>query len=144
MIPMIIATQNSLETVRDQAHPRCVGCSRENKFGLGLEFRLRTDNGVEADFNCDLLYQGYTGFLHGGIASLLVDSAMANCLFAHQIKAVTARLIVRYLLPIKAGKPMRVQAWMREYEPPLYVLESKLVQESRVVVQATAKFINQD
>jgi acyl-coenzyme A thioesterase PaaI-like protein len=141
---MRIAAQNSLETVRDQSHPQCIGCGRENRSGLGLEFHVCSDTGVEAAFNCDPMYQGYTGFLHGGIASFLLDSAMANCLFAYKIKAVTARLIVRYLLPVRIDKPARVRAWLREYEPPLYVLEAELEQEQKVAVHATAKFINQD
>ena len=137
-------SQNFLETVRDQAHPQCIGCGRENVFGLGLDFQLRSDKGVEAIFHCDPKYQGYAGYLHGGIASLLLDSAMASCLFAHKIKAVTARLIIRYHLSVKTGRPVIVRAWMREYEPPLYVLEAELEQENSLAVHASAKFINQD
>ena len=138
------ASQDFLGTVRDRAHPQCIACGRENRSGLGVDFYLRSDKGVEAIFNCDPKHQGYTGYLHGGIASLLMDSAMANCLFAHKIKAVTARLIVRYHLPVKTGTPVIVRAWMREYEPPLYVLEAELEQENSVAVHASAKFINQD
>jgi len=58
------------------------------------------------------LYQGYPGFLHGGISSLLMDSAMANCLFAHRISAMTARLIVRFLLPVAIDQPAVVKAWI--------------------------------
>jgi acyl-coenzyme A thioesterase PaaI-like protein len=141
---MASPTQQFLETVRNQAHPHCISCSRENSSGLELEFILRDDKGVEAEFECDRLYQGYSGFLHGGIASLLLDSAMANCLFAHQITAVTARLIVRYLFPIRIDRSATVRAWVREYEPPLFVLEAELEQDGRVAVRASAKFINQD
>ncbi|MEJ2246316.1 MAG: PaaI family thioesterase [Acidobacteriota bacterium] len=137
-------TQQFLETVKNQAHPHCISCSSENRTGLALHFNLRNDNGVEAEFECDGLYQGYSGFLHGGITSLLLDSAMANCLFAHKITAVTARLIVRYLSPVQIDQPAKVLAWMREYEPPLYVLEANLEQDGKVMVRASAKFINQD
>jgi acyl-coenzyme A thioesterase PaaI-like protein len=137
-------TQQSLEAYKNQAHPHCVSCSGDNESGLALEFRLRDDNGVEAEFQCEHAYQGYAGFLHGGIASLLLDSAMTNCLFAHQITAVTARLIVRYLLPVKIHQPVTVRAWIREYEPPLYVLEAELSQDGKAVVRASAKFIDMD
>ncbi len=135
-------TQESLEITKRQAHPGCVGCGLENAHGLALEFTVRADMGVEAEFPCGQLYQGYPGFLHGGIASLLLDSAMTNCLFAHNITAVTARLIIRYILPVAIGYPAVVRAWIKEYEPPLYVLEAELVQKDQILVRASAKFID--
>lgn len=137
-------TQQFLEVTRKQAHPECISCSQENASGLALEFSVRDDKGVQAEFACKQLYQGYPGFLHGGISSLLMDSAMANCLFAHRISAMTARLIVRFLLPVAIDQPAVVKAWIREYEPPLYVLEAELEQNGKVLVRGSAKFINRD
>jgi acyl-coenzyme A thioesterase PaaI-like protein len=137
-------TQQYLENNRKEAHPDCIGCSPDNAYGLGLKFILRDDGGVQAEFSCDRIYQGYPGYLHGGISSLLLDSAMANCLFAHQKVGVTARLIVRFLLPVAIDKPAVVKAWVREYEPPLYVLEAALEQNGRALVKASAKFIDRD
>jgi acyl-coenzyme A thioesterase PaaI-like protein len=137
-------TQQKLQSTKQQKHPNCIACSPENVSGLGLNFIVRSDQGVQAEFACDRLYQGYPGFLHGGISSLLMDAAMANCLFAHTISAVTARLIVRYLLPVEIDQPAIARAWIREYEPPLYVLEAELEQKGRILVHASAKFINRD
>lgn len=75
---------------------------------------------------------------------MLLDSAMANCLFAHQIVAVTARLIVRFLFPVAVDRPAVVKAWIREYEPPLYVLEAELEQNGRILARASAKFIDRE
>jgi acyl-coenzyme A thioesterase PaaI-like protein len=137
-------TQQLLETTKKQAHPDCIGCSSDNSSGLGLEFSVRDDRGVQAEFACKRIYQGYPGYLHGGISSLLLDSAMANCLFAHQKSAVTARLIIRFLLPVAIDQPARVKAWIRDYEPPLYVLEAELEQNGQTLVKASAKFIDRD
>lgn len=137
-------TQQSLEIIRTQAHPECISCSPENASGLALKFSVRDDKGVQAEFTCSKIYQGYPGFLHGGITSLLLDSAMANCLFAHQVVAVTARMIIRFLLPVATDQPAFVKAWMREYEPPLYVLEAEIEQNGRILVRASAKFIDRD
>jgi len=73
---------------------------------------------------------------------MLFDTAMANCLFARSIVAVTARLIVRFLLPVAVEKPATVRAWVRELEPPLYVLEAELQQDGRILARASAKFID--
>ena len=141
---MTLPTQQALEATRKQEHPDCISCSRNDSLGLGLDFHVREDNGVEARFACDRMYQGYPGYLHGGITSLLLDSAMANCLFAHRKSAVTARLILRFLLPVAVDRPALVRAWIREYEPPLYVLEADLVQNGQTLVKASAKFIDRD
>jgi acyl-coenzyme A thioesterase PaaI-like protein len=141
---MMSSEQESLETTKRQAHPGCIGCDPENASGLALEFCVRSDGGVQADFQCAQVYQGYPGFLHGGITSLLLDSAMTNCLFAHNVTAVTARLIIRFLLPVTINQSAVVRAWIREYEPPLYVLEAELEQKDQILVRASAKFINRD
>lgn len=75
---------------------------------------------------------------------MLLDSAMANCLFAHQKVAVTARLIVRFLLPVTIDQTAVVKAWIREYEPPLYVLEAEIEQKGQTLVRGSAKFIDRD
>lgn len=134
--------QESLENTKRQAHHGCIGCDPENASGLALDFCVRSDGGVQADFQCSQVYQGYPGFLHGGITSLVLDSAMTNCLFAHNVTAVTARLIIRFLLPVLLDQPAAVRAWIREYEPPLYILEAELEQKGRILVRASAKFIN--
>jgi acyl-coenzyme A thioesterase PaaI-like protein len=134
-------TQENIEITKTDAHPGCIGCSPVNASGLALQFAMRADKGVQAEFSCSNLYQGYPGFLHGGITSLLLDSAMTNCLFAHHIIAVTARLIIRYILPVNINQTACVKAWLKEYEPPLYVLEAELEQKGRVLVRASAKFI---
>jgi hypothetical protein len=69
---------------------------------------------------------------------------MTNCLFAHKVSAVTARLILRFILPVNIDRPAYVKAWMREYEPPPYVLEAELEQEGKVLVRASAKFISRE
>jgi acyl-coenzyme A thioesterase PaaI-like protein len=140
----ITQQQNCLEATRRKAHPECVGCSAASPLGLGLEFRVREDGGVEASFPCREIYQGYPGLLHGGVTSMLLDAAMTNCLFAHSKVAVTARLIVRFLLPIATDKTAVVRAWLRDLSPPLFVLEATLEQNGQIMASAAGKFIDRD
>lgn len=135
-------TQQHLEKCREREHPGCVACSPGKIPGLGLEFAVCDDGGVQAAFPCARIYQGYPGLLHGGVSSMLLDAAMANCLFAHDISALTARMILRYQLPVEIDQAATVRAWLREYEPPLYVLEAELEQNGRVLVRASGKFID--
>jgi acyl-coenzyme A thioesterase PaaI-like protein len=138
----ITEMQQRLEATRKAAHFDCVSCGDSGHSGLGLKFNVREDRGVEAEFPCGQAYQGYRGLLHGGVTSMLLDAAMTNCLFAHGRIAFTARLIVRFLLPIQTERNAIVRAWIREFEPPLYVLEAEVAQHGDVLVRASAKFID--
>jgi uncharacterized protein (TIGR00369 family) len=144
MPPDIEQQQARLEMTKSHAHPDCVSCSSRNPAALGLAFRVREDGGVEAHFPCHRLYQGYPGLLHGGITSLLLDAAMTNCLFSQGKIAVTARLIVRFLLPVAIDRTAVVRAWVKDNSPPLFVLEAELVQADHVMASAAGKFIDRN
>jgi uncharacterized protein (TIGR00369 family) len=144
MPPTIEQQQQRLEITKKGAHPDCVSCSSASPLGLGLKFLVREDGEVEATFPCKEIYQGYPGFLHGGVTSMLLDAAMTNCLFSQGKVAFTARLIVRFLLPIMIDNTAVIRAWLRDSSPPLFVLEAKLAQNGRIMASATAKFIDRD
>jgi acyl-coenzyme A thioesterase PaaI-like protein len=59
--------------------------------GLNLSFHVCRDGRVEGRFRCGYAYQGYTGLLHGGVISSILDGAMTNCLFSSGKTAVTAK-----------------------------------------------------
>jgi uncharacterized protein (TIGR00369 family) len=144
MSPTVEEQQARLEVTKKEAHPDCVSCSSTSPVGLGLKFLVREDSGVEATFPCQEIYQGYPGLLHGGVTSMLLDAAMTNCLFSHGKVAVTARLIVRFLLPITIDDTAVIRAWLRDFSPPLFVLEAELAQNGRVMASAAGKFIDRD
>ena len=144
MPPTIEQQQQRLEATKKDAHPDCVSCSSASPLGLGLKFLVREDGGVEATFPCQEIYQGYPGLLHGGVTSMLLDAAMTNCLFSQGKVAVTARLIVRFLLPIATDNTAVIRAWLRDFSPPLFVLEAELAQNGRVMASAAGKFIDRD
>ena len=144
-MPMDVEEQQAcLEITRSEVHPDCVSCSSESPLGLGLKFIVREDGGVEATFPCREIYQGYPGLLHGGITSMLLDAAMTNCLFSHGKAAVTARLIVRFLHPVALNDDAVIRAWLKDFSPPLFVLEAELVQNGRITATAAAKFIDRN
>jgi len=144
MPPTIEQQQHILDTTKQRAHPGCVSCSSASPLGLGLKFLVREAGGVEATFSCQEIYQGYPGLLHGGVTSMLLDSAMTNCLFSQGKVAVTARLIVRFLLPVATDNTAVIRAWLRDISPPLFVLEAELVQDGQVMAHAAGKFIDRD
>ena len=144
MLPTIDQLQHRLEATKKEAHPDCISCSSASPLGLGLEFLVREDGGVQATFPCEETYQGYPGLMHGGVTSMLLDAAMTNCLFSHGKVGVTARLIVRFLLPVATDHTAVICAWLRDFSPPLFVLEAELTQGGRIMASAAGKFIDRD
>ncbi len=141
MAALTDASLELLETTRGDAHPNCVVCGRCGGAGLGLEFEVRPDGAVSAEFNCLEGYCGYCGMLHGGVISAIADGAMTNCLFAHGIAAVTAELNVRFRHPIELGKTLRAMARITRRSSPIFVVEAELVQAGQLKAKATGKFM---
>lgn len=126
----------------DDLHRHCIVCGVANRSGLRLEFVSCSDGSVMTIFPCSSLYQGYSGILHGGIISCLLDGAMTNCLFANDITATTGELNIRYLHPVRVGCPAVIRAKIDRSRPPLHIVQAELTQENKLQVRATAKFMD--
>jgi uncharacterized protein (TIGR00369 family) len=131
----------AMTALQARLHSQCVLCGADHPQGLRLVFHTHTDGHVDAEFSCDRQYQGYTGYLHGGIIAALLDSAMTNCLFAHGRVAMTGELKVRFLKPVGVDCPARVSARLAESHPPLFCMEADVRQNGSVMAKATAKFM---
>ncbi|MCD4701220.1 MAG: PaaI family thioesterase [Candidatus Aegiribacteria sp.] len=130
--------------VRSPAHANCVVCSSSNEHGLGLSFTQLPDGSVEAKFDCDKVFEGYRNILHGGITSALLDGAMTNCMFAHDIHAVTAELNVRFLHPVACCHLVTIRAWITRSTTKLHLLRAELSQKNQIMATATGKFVRID
>ena len=126
------------------AHPGCFVCASSNLRGLHLSFEADRGGGVSARFGCEPCYEGYSGFIHGGVIAALLDGAMAHCLFARGVEAVTARLQIEYKKPLRAGVPAMVRAKVSYDSPPLYRVEGVVVQEGGVRASAEGTFLRAD
>lgn len=130
--------------VRSLAHANCVVCSSANEHCLGLSFAHLSDGSVEAMFGCDKVFEGYCNILHGGITSTLLDGAMTNCMFAHEIHAVTAELNVRFLHPVVCCHLVTVRAWITRSTAKLHLLRAEICQNDQIMATATGKFVRID
>ena len=128
-------------SVLHRSHRRCVVCGSDHPFGLRLDFTPCDDGSVEAVVDCEPLFQGYPGMVHGGIVSMLLDGAMTNCLFAHGVTAVTAEMAIRYHAPIRVGHELTARARMSDARRSLYSVQAELLQEGEVRATATATFM---
>lgn len=135
--------QAGLQRMRAQAHCNCVVCSPSNGRSLRLQFVASDDGGVQASFDCDKAFEGYTGMLHGGVVASLLDGAMTNCMFAHGIPAITAKLTVRFRHSVVINQVATVRARIERSSPRLHVLNAEIIQDKQVKATALGKFMNQ-
>lgn len=127
-----ICTQNG--------HERCLICGTKNPWSLRLSFDF---DGIHsyAAFKPHPGLQGYMGIVHGGIISAVLDSAMTNCLFYHNIKAVTGELKVKFIHPVPCSQTAGLRAWIQTSRSPLYIMKSELTLDKRIMAWAEAKFM---
>jgi uncharacterized protein (TIGR00369 family) len=131
----------AMAALQSHLHSQCILCGAGHPQGLRLVFSTHADGHVEAPFTCDRLYQGYTGYLHGGIIASLLDSAMTNCLFAHDCAALTGELNVRFLKPVIVSRPAVVSARVAQSRAPLFKMTGEIHQDGEIMARATAKFM---
>lgn len=135
--------QSDNAAINFESHKNCVVCSPSNKRGLHLQFTPLADGSVEASFDCDKVFEGYTDNLHGGVIAALLDGAMTHCIFAHHHAGVTAEIKVRYRHPVVTDRTAVVRGWVNRSSLPLYLMEAELQQDGQVKATATAKFMDQ-
>ena len=123
------------------SHEECFACGPGNKHGLGLTFSPSSSGGVEATFYCDLRYQGYPGFLQGGLIATLLDSAMTHCLFQRGVMAMTGRLYIQFKKPVRIGETVQIRADLLEPRRALYRVSAEVLREKVVCVKASATFM---
>ncbi len=127
----------------EKDHEWCLLCGSRNPRSLKLNFK-NWEGGVKTGFTPGPDLQGYSGILHGGIVSALLDSAMTHCLFNRGIKALTGDLHVRFLHSVPCKQPLEIRASIVSSRPPLYRLKSELLQGEKILARAEAKFMRQE
>jgi uncharacterized protein (TIGR00369 family) len=99
------------EKIRRQLTDHCFGCGEKNPIGLRLRFRSEGST-VRTEFAATDLYEGYPGYLHGGILCAILDEAMGWAAYrlSGGTLGVTAKVHVRFRRPAHVGQPLSVSA----------------------------------
>jgi len=141
----MIKTKNDtvLNNVRSQVHPDCIACGFKNINGLQLQFEADYEGGVTASFECNEMFEGYAGILHGGIISMILDSAMGNCMFSRGRATVTVEMNTKFRHPVKTGCRATVTAKITRISHPLYLLEARIIQDGEIKATGKGKFYDQ-
>lgn len=90
-----------------EGYAKCFGCGQENPIGLKLKFEP-DGKGIKAVFTADERYQGWPGYLHGGIVGCLLDEVMSNVTYLQGIRCITVKLETRLKQLIPIGIPLTI------------------------------------
>lgn len=134
-------SEESLARLCSREHRGCFACRPVAQGGLGLNFHVRPDGSVEAEWLTGEGSESYRGIVHGGLQATALDSAMVHALFARGIVARTGELTVRYLRSVRTGSPCRVTGWEVEAYRVLHRLKAEIHQDGVLCAKAQAKFM---
>ena len=116
----------------------CFACGKGNPIGLKLDFRFEGEEYV-TEFEVKPEYQGWAGIVHGGLLATVFDETMARLLLEKELKAITARLNVRYQGPLSVGESVTVRARITKQRSPLIETAAEAAKaDGTVVAEARA------
>ena len=102
----------------------CFVCGQKNP--IGLKLHLTWDGKTAStEFIPDKLYQGWSGTVHGGILSCVLDEAMNYAALFSGVNTVTAKMQTRFRNPAQVGK--------------LLVVTARLTKKTKRLVEAKAE-----
>lgn len=94
----------------------CFLCGRENPIGLKMEwFNYPEEGKVRATLTIPEEFNGYPGFVHGGIIAAILDETSGRAIMIngeHDRLFVTASLEVKYRHPVPTNTPLTVSGWL--------------------------------
>lgn len=120
----------------------CFVCGPENPIGLKVSFRLEGDL-CRGEFTPDQRHVGYDGVTHGGILFSLLDDVMANGLWLRGESAFTARMEIRYRMPLAVGTAVRLEGEVVKRRGRLAQTAGRILtaDAGEVVAEANAQFM---
>jgi acyl-coenzyme A thioesterase PaaI-like protein len=123
---------------KQESFSTCFGCGQENPVGLKLQFTQAGDEAY-SEFTLNENYEGWYGFVHGGIICTILDEAMAYTYFP-MTKGVTAKAEFRFRQPAPIGEPMIVRAKLTKRTRKLLTASAALyLQDGTVLAESTAQ-----
>ena len=123
-----------------EVNDMCFACGSENPIGLHLRFEAAGPGRVSCAFTPEDNHQGWKGTVHGGLVATLLDEAMAWAVLSSGTKAVTAKMEVRWRIPVPVGEVLRLEGEVVsskgravEAKSALYLRDGRLGAEARGV-----------
>ena len=124
----------------DSDYGLCFACGPHNEGGLQLTFERRGDQ-IVTTYQGKVHHQGFPGFLHGAVITALLDEVMSRVPVLENRWGMSARLELRFRLPITSGE--RVTATAEKSGRRGNIINTKgwvSLADGRVAVEATGSY----
>jgi len=120
----------------------CFGCGQLNPDGLQLKFSPGPD-GSAAEYTVPPRFQSWSGMVHGGIVSLMLDEAVGWAAWHAGHPGVTGRLQVSLRRPLKLGEKVRIVGRVENVRRTLVYVSAYVenAQDHSRVADATATLV---
>ena len=116
----------------------CFACGKDNPVGLKLKL-VKDGDEARGEFTISDLYQGWRGYVHGGIIFTILDEAMAYAFFP-EIRGVTAKTEVRIRQPVPIGVPLVVTGRVVKKTRKLFTTAAEItLEDGTVLAESTAQ-----
>ncbi len=122
--------------------PACWGCGSAPD---GIHLPVPEVEGLteyEAWFAFDERHQGGPGIVHGGLVSAALDEACGLLATWYRFPAVTARIFVRYRLPVAINTELLVRAQLVSERGRRLHVDGTLTDGNDVLAEARAAFLH--
>ncbi|MBN1825560.1 MAG: PaaI family thioesterase [Candidatus Eisenbacteria bacterium] len=119
----------------------CFACGSRNPIGLHLNVRTDEEGSAVFTWTPKREYQGWSGVLHGGVISTLLDEAMAYATGSLAEGAATAEIHVSFKKPVSTERALTVTARVEERKRRLMRTSAILVQDGEERAAARAVFV---
>jgi acyl-coenzyme A thioesterase PaaI-like protein len=119
---------------------KCFVCGHKNSQGLNLRYEINKE-GQSALCRTVLseAYEGWKGFIHGGIAAAILDGAMVHACLSKGLKCVTAKLDIRYKNPIPTNKEIEITSQITKSSSILLSTIAEITVDGVIAASANAK-----
>jgi acyl-coenzyme A thioesterase PaaI-like protein len=122
--------------------PACWGCGSAPG---GIRLPVPETEGLteyQARFAFDERHQGGPGIVHGGLVSAALDEACGLLATWYRFPAVTARIFVRYRLPVAINTELLVRAHLVSERGRRLHVDGTLTDGNDVLAEARAAFLH--
>lgn len=119
----------------------CFACGPQNDRGLRMTFEYG-DGTARSVIVPGSEFSGWSQVMHGGIVATLLDEAMAHAAIGAGVRAVTARIEVRFRKAAPTGRPLVVEGLVTGRRGRALEIEGTLRgEDGTVYAQSKARFI---
>jgi acyl-coenzyme A thioesterase PaaI-like protein len=121
-----------------EGYSHCFGCGQDNPIGLKLKFE-RDGKGVKGQFVAGEQYQGWPGYLHGGIVGCLLDEAMSYAALFEGQRSLTARMEMRLKKLVPINEPLTITgAVIRKTRKVIECISAVSLKDGTIVAEGKA------